>query len=724
MRIIRAAKHIRQHGEKFRYELRVENISVILLEECEIKIDWIRGPKRTSGKESVLCVNGGTIHPFYESLILIVTLFRNLSQKSGILASKGSDEYLPKDSRLVIYAKYKDNPIAIVIGEVPLELSSFANNYKRLDSKLISPTRVEIPLIKCSDPNAYIEFYINCTSLGQISDDFDDTASMMSGFTTVTNETLLIGTLNVPDTENTTIQMKNFKPSKYISTTNSTNKNSSSSIITEIKRSISESSLGIPMFSIKEEIEMENPLNKEAEERTETESIINENDITCKFQAQPMIMYKTTQPYYSNPVINSNSIIVNTSINQDMKNLNIINNLNSYNNSKKNIIIGDSCDDSNIISKGIDISINSATGSLPSPSPSSLSKELLTQRLQMEQEEYRRNLEECNMEINSLRHQLQIYMEQEKSWKQRESDLMKEIQQLRVETDFGNELLYKSKSEILGDIQDFDSKNQKFVNLNDYCLLQQEVSELTAIRDELRRLREADKYVYERHIKQLENQMEDLLKQLSQIQQTQRSDHIQNEVEAEFFSQNGNSSFFVTATSQTIDYNDAGGTNYCESSQTNFLEKRSNFIVDNKSFDISDDNNKHSKSIDISKNKYEIDEIEKELIKTKLTLAQTETAYQVEINNLKTKLERQRKQLLAYSLYVGNLEVINANLKYGTNNSIISPNQFIENNYDHGIRSNYNINEIQKEKKISSNFRIKSNHSLYSYLKNIKFRLK
>ncbi|EEA08324.1 uncharacterized protein CMU_020680 [Cryptosporidium muris RN66] len=701
MRIIRAAKHIRHYGEKFRYELRVENISVILLEECEIKIDWIRGPKRTSGKESVLCVNGSTIHPFYESLVLIVTLFRNLPQKSGRLTSKGSDEYLPKDSRLIIYAKYKDNPIAVVIGEVPLELSSFVNNYKGLDSKLISPTRVEIPLIKCSDPNAYIEFYINCISLGQISNDFDDTASMMSGFTTVTNETLLIGTLNVPDTGNTTIQTENFKPSKYILTTNSISKNSSSNIITEVKESINESALGIPMFSIKEETEIENHLNKETEERTETESIINENDVICKFQAQPMIMYKTTQPYYSNPVINSNNIM-NTSINQDMRNPNIINNLNSYN-------------DPNIISKGIDININSATNSSPS------SKELLIQRLQMEQEEYKRKLEECNMEINSLNYQLQIYIEQEKSWKQRESDLMKEIQQLRVETNLGNEL-YKSKSEILGDIQNFDSKNQKFVNLNDYCLLQQEVSELTAIRDELRRLREADKYVYERHIKQLENQMEDLLKQLSQIQQIQKSDHIQDEVEAEFFSQNGNSSFFATATSQTIDYN-TGGTNYCESSQTNFLGKKSNIIVDNKLFDITNDNDQYCKSIDTSKNKYEIDEIEKELIKTKLTLAQTETAYQVEINNLKTKLEKQRKQLLAYSLYVGNLEVINANLKYGTN-SIISSNQSIENNYDQSIESNYNINENHKKGKISSNYRIKSNYSLYSYLKNMKFRLK
>ena len=417
------------------------------------------------GKESVLCVNGSTIHPFYESLVLIVTLFRNLPQKSGRLTSKGSDEYLPKDSRLIIYAKYKDNPIAVVIGEVPLELSSFVNNYKRLDSKLISPTRVEIPLIKCSDPNAYIEFYINCISLGQISDDFDDTASMMSGFTTVTNETLLIGALNTPDTGNTTIQMENFKP-KYISTTNSISKNSSSNIITEIKESINESALGIPMFSINEETEIENHLNKEAEERTETESIINENDITCKFQAQPMIMYKTTQPYYSNPVINSNNIM-NTSINQDMRNPNIINNLNSYNGPEKNIIMGDYCHDSNIISKGIDININSATDSSPS------SKELLIQRLQMGQEEYRRKLEECNVEINSLNQQLQIYIEREKSWKQRESDLMKEIQQLRVETNLGNEL-YKSKSEISGDIQNFDSKNQKFVNFNDYCLLQQE----------------------------------------------------------------------------------------------------------------------------------------------------------------------------------------------------------------------------------------------------------
>ncbi|KAH8582871.1 uncharacterized protein ELE39_002999 [Cryptosporidium sp. chipmunk genotype I] len=631
MRLVRAVKHIGQNAEKFRFDLKVENLHIFLHEQCEITIDWIRGPKRISGKEAVSCVNGSIIHPFYQPMILIATLFQKSSQKQG-KAQPSSEIFLPKDSRLAIYGKFKDNPLVSLVGEVPLELSSFANSYRLSGYETSEPVKVEIPLIKCSDPNSYIEIYITCSSLGQVSEGFDDTASMMSGFTTVYSEISENPVQNLSEFKNNFAGVNELSSIKSDGVTQKIllGKN----LDKKDKKLSCESTLGIPMFSIKEDIEVSNETIRETEELTETATIIdvkvnNENSESQKNEISQDKdeskattggfskinncegSQRVTPSYYPNPMIKISS--------QSMENF-----------------------------KAFEVASDQGITKASSPQ-SSTSFEILTQRLYMEQEENRRKIHECNMEINSLKQQLQIYSEQEKSWKQREADLMSEIMILRNTEDLSDKPDDKNSIET--------NNSTKFVGLNDYCLLQQEVSELTGIRDELRRLRESDRFKYERYIAQLENQIQDLTKQLELHKKNGR---IQDEVEEEIFSNPKHPSFFATANSHISEYTTVNKINKMTASMNDDIGTG----IQSASKHV--DHNQNSEGGSSGHNfSYGFEEIERELISTKLALAQTETNYQIEINNLRSRIEKQRKQLLSYSSYVGNLEVINADLKYG-----------------------------------------------------------
>ncbi|CUV06832.1 unnamed protein product [Cryptosporidium hominis] len=632
MRLVRAVKHIGQNAEKFRFDLRVENLHIFLHEQCEITIDWIRGPKRISGKEAVSCVNGSIIHPFYQPMVLIATLFQKSSQKQG-KTQANSETFLPKDSRLVIYGKFKDNPLVSLIGEVPLELSSFANSYRLAGYETSEPVKVEIPLIKCSDPNSYIEIYISCSSLGQVSEGFDDTASMMSGFTTVYSEISDNPIQNLNEFKNNFARVNELSSVHNDGITQKEFLGKHSDKKKDNKLSC-ESTLGIPMFSIKEDIEVINETVREAEELTETATIIDVEVNNEKLESQIHEIrqgkdesetknnglsqinnyegsQRVTPSYYPNPMIKIP--------NQSMDNF-----------------------------KAFDVASDQGIAKVSSPQ-SSTSYEILTQRLYMEQEENKRRIHEYNMEINSLKQQLQIYSEQEKSWKQREADLMNEIMILRNTEDLSDKPDNKNGIE--------NNKCTKVVGLDDYCLLQQEVSELTGIRDELRRLRESDRFKYEKYIAQLENKIQDITKQLEIYKKNGR---IQDEVEEQIFSVPKHPTFFATANSNISDCTTVNKTNKLNASIGDDI------ATANHSIDIPADHNQNLEGGSSNHNlSYGFEEIERELISTKLALAQTETNYQVEVNNLRNRIEKQRKQLLSYSSYVGNLEVINADLKYG-----------------------------------------------------------
>ncbi|KAK6590661.1 hypothetical protein RS030_142235 [Cryptosporidium xiaoi] len=683
MKLVRAVRHIGQNAEKFRFDLRIENLHVYLHEECDISIDWVRGPKRISGKESVSCVNGNIIHPFYQSMVLIATLFQKSNKSSK--AKQRDEIFLPKDSRLVVYGKYKENPMPTIIGEVPLELSRYANNLKLGENADGDQTHIEIPLIKCSDPNSYIEAYISCISLGEVSEGFDDTASMMSGFTTVYSE---IGEFQIKTSE-TKLGIENTTSLFNLGDTKKTLDSEKN------KKFPSEHTLGIPMFSIREDAEFQTENVKETEEMTETGTVVDvdihvNGEVTAcsgKNTNKNREILTTSTNNYSIPSYYPNPIINNTEC--------------RYNENSSEIT-GDSSEriNNNDIntSKNLNSSKNRTNGG-NSLSKSSSSFDILTQRLYMEQEEYKRKINEYNMEIKSLKQQLQIYSEQEKNWKQREADLMNEIRQLRTNDD--SELL-TDKDENSINIDNNAVKSQKLVDLNDYCLLQQEVSELTGVRDELRRLRESEKYNYEKYISNLENQLDDIKKQLDYYQKTGK---IQDEIEAELFSIPKNNHYyhgsFSTANSHVSDV---------ELNKQQFILK----INSSENFDdrkISKENNRDSDSN--IKFSYCYDEIEKELISTKLALAQTETNYQIEINNLKNKIDKQKKQLLSYSSYVGNLEVINADLKYGLK-GINLPNDNCGD--ENEIQPKYGNNSENKSKNGAS--------TIHSYWKTIKQRIK
>ncbi|POM84023.1 N-terminal C2 in EEIG1 and EHBP1 proteins family protein [Cryptosporidium meleagridis] len=632
MRLVRAVKHIGQNAEKFRFDLKVENLHVFLHEQCEITIDWIRGPKRISGKEAVSCVNGSIIHPFYQPMVLIATLFQKSSQKQG-KAQENCETFLPKDSRLVIHGKFKDNPLVSLIGEVPLELSSFANSYRLAGYESSEPVKVEIPLIKCSDPNSYIEIYISCSSLGQVSEGFDDTASMMSGFTTVYSEISENPIQNMNEFKN------NFARVNELSSVHNdgiTQKEFLGKHFDKKKdnKLSCESTLGIPMFSIKEDIEVINETVREAEELTETATIIDVevNNEKLESQIHEIRQVKDESEAKNNGLSQINKNEGNQRVNP------------SYYPNPMIKISSQSMEDF----KAFNVTTDQGIAKVSSPQ-SSISYEILTQRLYMEQEENKRRIHEYNMEINSLKQQLQIYSEQEKSWKQREADLMNEIMILRNTEDLIDKPDDKNSIE--------NNKCTKVVGLDDYCLLQQEVSELTGIRDELRRLRESDRFKYEKYIAQLENQVQDITKQLEVYKKNGR---IQDEVEEEIFSVPKHPTFFATANSNISDSTTVNKTNKLNASIGDDTS------TGNHTINIHAYHNHNLEGGSSTHNlSYGFEEIERELISTKLALAQTETNYQVEVNNLRSRIEKQRKQLLSYSSYVGNLEVINADLKYG-----------------------------------------------------------
>lgn len=666
MRLVRAVKHIGQNAEKFRFDLKVENLHVLLHEECEVTIDWVRGPKRISGKETVVCVNGSIIHPFYQPMVLIATLFQKSSQKQG-RAQQNSETFLPKDSRLVIYGKFKENPLVTLIGEVPLELSSFANSHRQTGYEVSEPTKVEIPLIKCSDPDSYIEAYITCCSLGQVSEGFDDTASMMSGFTTVFS--------GVEVAENPSQSLGELKTSfagggELLSYKKGTLGRSCFEAKKDVKQSLcGEGTLGIPMFSIKEDVEVSNEAVREAEELTETATMIDVevNSGRVVVSAVPEVaapaptltagvgrcrdarLVEEAAP--SGGTGDSNSQVYGDGEGEGCGQKTAVP---SYYPSPVVKLPSRSVENF----KAFEVLSEQGRQARISSPQSSTSYEILTQRLYMEQEEYKRRMCECTMEINSLRQQLQIYSEQEKSWKKREADLMSEIMLLRNSEDFAEK-------------EGEDDK--KVVGSDDYCLLQQEVSELTGIRDELRRLRESDRLNYEKYITQLENQIQDVTRQLEVYQ---ASGQIQDEVEEEIFSVPKHPSSYATANSLAFEslntgravvqlpapavngedhYHcvEAGAAGQTSSAQAKDGRQQTRAGGGSSSGHFS----------------YGFEEIERELISTKLALAQTETNYQIEINNLRSRLEKQRKQLLSYSSYVGSLEVINADLKYGARNN-------------------------------------------------------
>lgn len=691
MRLVRAVKHIGQNAEKFRFDLKVENIHVFLHEECEITIDWIRGPKRISGKETVSCVNGSIIHPFYQPMVLIATLFQKSHQKQGKNQSN-TEAFLPKDSRLVVYGKFKGNPLVTLIGEVPLELSSFANNHRLSGYEVSEPVRVEIPLIKCSDPNSFIEIYVTCSSLGQVSDGFDDTASMMSGFTTVYSEVSEVPAQNLNEFKNNFVTTTDFSFDKKDRVTQKkfikdfeTKK--------DIKLSC-ESTLGIPMFSIKEDVEMNNEAIKEAEELTETATII---DVEINNEKTETNIHDIAQ--------DKNTVETNTS------KLNHINN-----NSEVNQKFAPSYYPNPIIKlpsqsmenfRAFDIASDQGMTKVSSPH-SSASNEILTQRLYMEQEEYRRKINEYNMEISSLKQQLQIYSEQERSWKQREADLMNEIMNLRNTEDLSDM--------VDGKINTDNNKGTKVVGFDDYCLLQQEVSELTGIRDELRRLRESDRFKYEKYITQLENQIQDITKQLEIYK---KNGQIHDEVEEEVFSIPKHPSSFATANScHTSEYNILGKAIKLSASMNGDGE-----ISGNQTSNKFVDNNQHLGAESSSHNfSYGFEEIERELISTKLALAQTETNYQIEVNNLKSRIEKQRKQLLSYSSYVGNLEVINADLKYGARKH--KDLKSSDTDFDENIGENQNNQTFISPQNTSKSKSGKNMNAINLYWKTFKQRIK
>ncbi|KAH8740538.1 hypothetical protein FG386_002120 [Cryptosporidium ryanae] len=692
MRLVRAVRHIGQNAEKFRFDLRIENLYICLHEECEISMDWVRGPKRISGKESVSCVNGNIIHPFYQPMVLIATLFQKPNKSSK--GKQKDDVFLPKDSRLVVYGKYKENPMPIVLGEVPLELSFYANNLKLSENANSDQTHIEIPLIKCSDPNSYIEAYISCVSLGEVSEGFDDTASMMSGFTTIYSD---IGDFQTKASESK-LSIENTSSlfnSKYAKSNLTFEKDT---------KLPSECTLGIPMFAIREDAEIRTDNLRETEEMTETGTVvdvdvhINGENIARSDKKEngnqdaldTTVKNNDSAPsYYPNPVINKLEYQYQCGENYCE---------NVGNNAER--VDNDDCN----ATKGLNLNLNKngKTNAGGSSSHSSSSFDILTQRLYMEQEEYKRKINEYNMEINSLKQQLQIYSEQEKNWKQREADLMNEIKQLR--TNDGSELL-RNKDENGINIDNSTVKSQKLVDLNDYCLLQQEVSELTGVRDELRRLRESDKYNYEKYITNLENQLDDIKRQLEYYQRTGK---IQDEVEAELFSIPKNNYYyhgsFLTANSQVSDLE--------PNKQQLKLRVNSSENCDDRK--TSKGNNKAKDGEGGVKFSYCYDEIEKELISTKLALAQTETNYQIEINNLKSKIDKQKKQLLSYSSYVGNLEVINADLKYG---SKITHSTDI-----HGVDEN--AASLKSEDNSLGNKSKNGVNTIHSYWKTIKQRIR
>ncbi|OII73326.1 uncharacterized protein cubi_02538 [Cryptosporidium ubiquitum] len=693
MRLVRAVKHIGQNAEKFRFDLKVENLHVFLHEECEITIDWIRGPKRISGKETVSCVNGSIIHPFYQPMVLIATLFQKSSQKPGKTQSN-SETFLPKDSRLVVYGRFKGNPLVTLIGEVPLELSSFANSYRLAGYEVSEPVRVEIPLIKCSDPNSFIEIYVTCSSLGQVSEGFDDTASMMSGFTSVYSEISEIPVQNLSELKNNFANTSDFSSNKN-------RVNQKGLIINDFDKKDTklscESTLGIPMFSIKEDIEVSNETIRETEELTETATIVDVEVNNEKSEAQ-----------IHNITHNENTLDTVTS------GLNPINNHNHHHN-EINQKTAPSYYPNPIIKlpnqsvenfKTFDSASEQGVTKASSPH-SSTSHEILTQRLYMEQEEYRRKIHEYNMEISSLKQQLQIYSEQEKNWKQREADLMNEIMLLRNTEDLSDKSDDKSNTEA--------NKGAKVVGLDDYCLLQQEVSELTGIRDELRRLRESDRFKYEKYISQLENQIQDITKQFEIYK---RNGQIQDEVEEEIFSIPKHPSSFATANSHASEYTIAGKAIKLSVSMNDDNETGNH--TSSKTLDHNQHLGEDSSSHNLS---YGFEEIEKELISTKLALAQTETNYQIEVNNLRSRIEKQRKQLLSYSSYVGNLEVINADLKYG--NKKHKNFKSSDGDFDENIAENQNNQTFVTSSQDSSKSKSGKNiNTINLYWKTLKQRIR
>ncbi|KAJ1606849.1 hypothetical protein OJ252_3017 [Cryptosporidium canis] len=627
MRLVRAVRHIGQNAEKFRFDLKVENLHVQLHEECEITIDWIRGPKRISGKETVSCVNGSIIHPFYQPMVLIATLFQKSPQKAG-RGSSVSEAFLPKDSRLAVYGKFKDNPLVSLIGEVPLELSGFANSSRQSCYEVSEPVRVEIPLIKCSDPDSYIEICVTCSSLGQVSEGFDDTASMMSGFTTVYSEVSEHPIHTVDELRGSLTDNRDLSCYKRGGTAQRGGVLGQNSESKKDSRRSCEGTLGIPMFSIKEDTEIGNEAIKETEELTETATIVDV-EVHDRREAAVSVVEETAS-FGGVNVGNSG--------------------MSEHQRTASGHCQGSAVRQSSRSTENFrTFEMASDQGALRMSSPqSSTSYEILTQRLFMEQEEYKRRMHESSMEINSLRQQLQIYSEQERSWKKREAELMNEIMVLRN----GEDLADRTDGR---DCEDA-TRDQRVVGLEDYCLLQQEVSELTGIRDELRRLRESDRLKYEKYIAQLENQIQDITKQLEFYQ---RSGQIQDQVEEEMFSVPRHPGSFATANSRNSGSVSVGRSIRfvapADAGESTGDQTSSGQAKDGQQARDSSGNNFS----------YGFEEIERELISTKLALAQTETNYQIEINNLRNKLEKKRKQLLSYSSYVGSLEVINANLKYG-----------------------------------------------------------
>eukprot|EP00921_Rhytidocystis_pertsovi_P009078 GHVQ01014663.1.p1 GENE.GHVQ01014663.1~~GHVQ01014663.1.p1 ORF type:complete len:369 (-),score=61.57 GHVQ01014663.1:432-1538(-) len=162
-KMFRAVRHIGQVGEKFRFELLVERLSLNPPNDVTVSIEWVRGPKRTRSKDKLHIVGGSRCEErFKEPLLLIATLFK----------ANPNQSFQPKHSRLQIV----EIPGGHVIGETFIDLADYSTciggNY----------ATTNLPLRRCLDPKAVIKLVIGCTNLGIVSaEDNDDAVSLRSG---------------------------------------------------------------------------------------------------------------------------------------------------------------------------------------------------------------------------------------------------------------------------------------------------------------------------------------------------------------------------------------------------------------------------------------------------------------------------------------------------------------------------------------------------------------
>ncbi|CEL98172.1 unnamed protein product [Vitrella brassicaformis CCMP3155] len=227
-RILRAARHIGKEGEKYRFELALHRVELKTDEDKDIRVEWIRGPKRSATRQkATLSKETGTCS-MQERLVLVATLFRG-GEKGGGKQPQDKhqhqdkqDKYMPKEAVIqVISTSKKDRGRTAVLGEYRFDLSEYApvppprviqppaekheqheegggetandaaspnasNPFPASSTvALAQPTvkEVSVPLAKCRDKDAQLHFTIGCVHLG--ATDHDDSMSLLSGMSNV-----------------------------------------------------------------------------------------------------------------------------------------------------------------------------------------------------------------------------------------------------------------------------------------------------------------------------------------------------------------------------------------------------------------------------------------------------------------------------------------------------------------------------------------------------------